>query len=1042
MTHTMTCPNWYVRFSTRFIQRNGLNGGISRFLGWWIRGSAASWCAVGFVAGLAGSPTFGAEAVRLKGIEVEPVECRRNLLPNPGFETLDSAGNPTGWQWAQRNTDAACTVDRAQAHRGQHSLIITNGTSFGPHIYGMLWLKDPIHLAEGKTYTMSAWVKSEAPGVFSLIGGGDWQFRASANRTDGRWQRISKSFTVGPKDVDFTLRVNTESVTPGVWIDDLKLEEGATPTDNPPAEEDRTFLEAAEGQTTIQGDGPFGVAFTLTNPHKVTGVFSACLGNGEPVRQNLSLDAGVQRLAIKGESASASDTPCTLTLRLEETNREPMTASVTVKFYSASNALQRLTVLTTSLPALKADLKSVKSRGQDTSYPAVTMTVLENFIEYAGEDARRGEVRRSLEQVSDMEQMSRHLGAELKEALAGKRHYPAVPRWTGDKRPVIKSSSFLAPTRMPGEAPKERPVFFTGYGHFGRVVSDMEKWPDYGANIIQIELGPSRIFPEDGRTDEGPVRELLQVLDRAQKSGVAVCLLISPHYMPEWALNKWPQLRRHREGFLQYCLHAPEGRELLKQFIRLTLTPIKDHPALHSICLSNEPVNEEEPCDPARQQWKAWLEKRHESIGVLNSLCGSNFTAFAEVPLPDPFGTHPATALWMDYIRFNQEFFAGWHQMLVDTVHEIAPGLPVHAKAMTWTLLKDGDVKYGADATLFARFSNINGNDSVNFYDFGDGEFAQLWLLNAMGHDLQRSVLDAPVFNTENHVIEDRNTRYIPASHIRSALWQAAVHGQSATTIWVWERTFDPKSDFYGSIMHRPACAEAVGIVNYDLNRAAHEVTALQQAPAQVLVLQSSTAAVWDGGGYCGCLQELYTALSFTGLKPGFITERQLESGLVPQAPVIFVPAIVHLSKAASTSLRQFKGRLVLVGGDKVLAQDEYGRDNQLEWPTAERIPFEHGATSSRKLHEHILGKLPAWNLHPALVLQENGQHPAWGVEWRSAKTRSGTVVNLCNYRKTPATVVLLHNDHPVASRDVLSGKPTKATITLAPLETRLLKVR
>jgi hypothetical protein len=49
------------------------------------------------------------------------------------------------------------------------------------------------------------------------------------------------------------------------------------------------------------------------------------------------------------------------------------------------------------------------------------------------------------------------------------------------------------------------------------------------------------------------------------------------------------------------------------------------------------------------------------------------------------------------------------------------------------------------DATWFARFSNINGNDSVNFFDFGDGEFAQGWQLNAMGHDLQRSVLDAPV---------------------------------------------------------------------------------------------------------------------------------------------------------------------------------------------------------------------------------------------------------------------------------------------------------
>jgi protein tyrosine phosphatase (PTP) superfamily phosphohydrolase (DUF442 family) len=138
----------------------------------------------------------------------------------------------------------------------------------------------------------------------------------------------------------------------------------------------------------------------------------------------------------------------------------------------------------------------------------------------------------------------------------------------------------------------------------------------------------------------------------------------------------------------------------------------------------------------------------------------------------------------------------------------------------------------------------------------------------------------------------------IPASHVRAALWQAAVHGQSATTVWVWERSFDPKSDTAGSIMHRPACAEAVGIVNCDLNRAADEVTAPQQAPPQLLILQSTTASVWDRDRYSNCLDKFYTAISFTGLKIGFVMERQLESGQVAHAPLLFVPDIVHLSNA------------------------------------------------------------------------------------------------------------------------------------------------
>jgi hypothetical protein len=1001
---------------------------------------------VGWVTNLFVPPAWtqapGAEAIRLSGIVAEPVHCGLNLLPNPGFEEVDSAGAPAGWRWDRRNTDAACVVDRSRSHRGRQSLLITNGTAFGAHVYGMLWLAQPVCLSEGKPYTMSAWVRSDAPGILSLIGGGDWQFRAPAGRADGRWQRIWKSFTPAAKDCDFTLRISTEIPTPGVWIDDVKLEEGTTPTADPLQDADRVFLEVEEAQAVVQGDGPFSLAFTLSSSRAVAGAFSARMDAGEPLRQTVTLAAGVWRVLVKGESAAAGDAPRVLSLRLEEEHGEDTTAAAAVRFFSAGNAIERLGVLKTELPALKADLQAVKLRGEDPSYPAVTATVLENFIGYAEEDARGGEVRRSLEQVGDLERMAARLGGELKEALAGRRRFPAVPRWTGDKRPVVKSSSFLAPARLPGGIPRERPVFFTGYGHFNQVVSDMEKWPDYGVNIIQIELGPSRVFPNEGRADEVPMRELSRTLDRARKSGVAVTLLISPHYMPAWALEKWPQLRKHREGFLQYCLHAPEGRELLRRFILTALAPVKDHPALQSICLSNEPVNEEEPCEPARDQWRIWLEKRHRTIAALNSLCGSNFTAFAEAPLPNPFGPRPAPALWMDYIRFNQEFFADWHRMLADAVHEVAPGLPVHAKAMTWTMINDGDVKYGVDATLFARFSDINGNDSVNFFDFTDGEFAQGWQLNALGHDLQRSVLDAPVLNTENHLIEDRDTRYVPASHVRAGLWQAAVHGQSATAIWVWERTFDPKSDFVGSIMHRPACAEAVGIVNHDLNRAAFEVTALQQAPAQALLLQSVTASVWDDGDYGDCLEKLYTALSFTGLKLGFVTERQLEAGSVPRVPVVFVPGVVHLSGAALAGLRQFKGRVVLVGGDDVLARDEYGRERRPELPAAEKLPFQHGSTSSRTLRERVLARFSEWHIRPAVELREAGAQPAWGVEWRSAETGEGTVVNLCNYRKEPVRAVLLRDGQPVAAQDVLTGSPAAAPLTLAPLEVRLLKLR
>ena len=153
---------------------------------------------------------------------------------------------------------------------------------------------------------------------------------------------------------------------------------------------------------------------------------------------------------------------------------------------------------------------------------------------------------------------------------------------------------------------------------------------------------------------------------------MAVCLLISPHYFPRWALTKWPQCVNVARGFA--ILPARPGRPgAIAAFHRGGHPAIERPSGVHSICLSNEPVNEERPCAEARKLWRAWLEKRHGTIAALNARWGSKFASFAEAPLPDPFARRPAQPAWMDYIRFNQEFFADWHQMLADAVHEVAP---------------------------------------------------------------------------------------------------------------------------------------------------------------------------------------------------------------------------------------------------------------------------------------------------------------------------------------------------------------------------------
>ncbi|MEN6357892.1 MAG: beta-galactosidase [Armatimonadota bacterium] len=989
---------------------------------------------------------YGAD-VDIASVNVRSAEANPNLIPNGSFEQPGGNGSAKWWSWGTRWTaDTTCTLDKTTAVSGRQSLRITNNTPLESPYTGLLTLTKSVVVEPGKPYTLSAWIKSNGTGVSSICAGAGWRYRVTLQPTGGLWLPFSMTFT--PDDADknnLGIFVQSESPTKGLWLDDFKLEQGESATYDQVPNGTASFLQLWPESRDMEllSEGSFSVPFLLNVPKSINATLEAKISTSSKIiTKNVRLEPGMVRIVVDGSSKSAKYTPRTVTLRLLDGDKELVSAKTDILFHSQSYTKAGLQRLEHELPGLRAKLEQLKSRGQDVSYPMVTYTVLENFIGYAMEDTDKNEVKRASDALSDMDLIKSRLDKELSEALAGKRTFAAVPRWTGDTRPVIKSSSFIAPTVTPGKPGREmRPVFFTGYGHFAQVRADMEKWPNYGTNIIQIEIGPSSTLPDENKVNDEPARDLLKLLDRAQKSGVCVNLLISPHYVPGWVTDKMRS--KSASAFLHYINRDPISHEMIKRHISALITPIKDHPALHSICLANEPTVFGDNSDYAVADWHAWLKDRHGDIKTLNDRWDTDYASFDDIKLPYAQGETEKSPMgrWLDCVRWNHEFMAGWYQMLADDVHEIAPNLAVHMKVQTPTLLGFAEVQAGNDPYLVGRVNDINGNDSVNWPSFGGGEFAQSWMTNARGEDLQRSVKDAPVFDSENHIIGDRDTRYIPGQVVRAALWQQAIHGQSATTIWVWERTYDRNHDFAASIMHRPECAEAVGIANYDMNRAADEITALQQAPAQVLILHDTSAMVYDGEPYDTCSKKAYMALGFCGVKMGFVTERQLEAGVVPNAPVVMVPYAKHLSDAAFKTLQAYKGRIVALGGDDLLAYNEYDKKRS-ESLNAERIAYTPSVTSEQDLHKLFLAKLSGWGIAPKIMLLDGKSNPVWGVEWKEADTADGTLVNLCNYLNEPISFRLSDKGKNVSAVDVLTGKVVRGIINLQPLDVKLLQVK
>ena len=236
--------------------------------------------------------------------------------------------------------------------------------------------------------------------------------------------------------------------------------------------------------------------------------------------------------------------------------------------------------------------------------------------------------------------------------------------------------------------------------------------------------------------------------------------------------------------------------------------------------------------------------------------------------------------------------------------------------------------------------------------------------------------------------------------------------------------------------MERPSCAEAVGVVCHDLNRMAAEITALQRAKPDVLILHSNTSAVWDGHKYDAAMMKLFTALSFTGLKIGFVTEWQLEQGKPTDTPLLLVPACVHLSDAALKRLTGLGGKILFVGGENLLTKNEYDQP---------REPHVSGTMmSAGKTWQDTLTTLrpELEKAHIAPAVRVNVADADWGVQWQTARTPEGLIVNLYNARHDPMTVSIAAKDGS-DRLDLLTGQrlPASAKITLAPMEVRLLRL-
>ena len=549
---------------------------------------------------------------------------------------------------------------------------------------------------------------------------------------------------------------------------------------------------------------------------------------------------------------------------------------------------------------------------------------------------------------------------------------------------------------------------------------------------------------------------VVDILDWAQEHNVQMDILFGLHYFPNIVEN-W-SLPNGR-GYYRHNVDNPEVLKVMEAMVVGVMEQIKDHPALHSICLSNEPSYQTARSPEVfTADWIAYIKKIYSNdISLLNYFYGTQYASFEEVPLTEDTENE---VLYYDYIRFNAEVWGGWHRWLAGVIKRVAPNVRLHSKiqAVVNTTEKADAVlgtplfARGIDPEMFDSFSDISGCDCTNFIS-NENEL----LKKEMWYDLESSLGGKPVFNSEDHVIVDGDETYTAdyAPFVSADLWQGAVHNRSDTAIWIWTRTTGLNNSFSGNINHRPDVLSVNSRMNLDLNRLSKEVAALQAKPENVGILYSLQSRIYGyPNPHMHTVSECYRALTFAGERVKFFTENMIETKGIDENIKLLI-----IGNAASTNAETVRAvRSFLERGGKVMVIGDIFRYDDRKKPLSnpEDVEFILGNATvvpsyneekevkfDFDFYEYMADLLKEMGIRTIELVDAETGKPVAKTEYTSGTLDGRTVINIINPDKGTVKKfrILVNGAEPENMTELRSGERVSGVIELAPYIPMLVRV-
>lgn len=576
-------------------------------------------------------------------------------------------------------------------------------------------------------------------------------------------------------------------------------------------------------------------------------------------------------------------------------------------------------------------------------------------------------------------------------------------------------------TTASGETELEVILFTEGYTDEVYIDEVYVKKAGTGVNLVKnhgFEMIPAaRNAQEQAFLDSGyfinheKIDWLQGVLSNAERNHVLVDLIVGINYLPSFILEEDPSMTAHTEYFTPFATDHPKLRQIFLMWVDLLGTIASEYDSVHTLCILGEPEIHANTSTYYLDDWHQFLQDRYGTVSAMNAAYGTTYAAFDSVEMPTEL---EKSVRFNDYRIFNDGLLSEFIQWFASSIKEKYPGLKIHTKMMdymnySWPRFIQG----GTDWARQESYTDLNGCDSFGYIDWNDEQYSDRNrnmppYLRMAWYDYMTSVKNAPVWDTESHLLNDYNApRFddIVPYHYGTDVWNGAVHGRGAQVIWLWDLRKGSLPGGWSNYVNanavlRPDAVFAASKAAMDLNRLSEEISALQDEKAKVGILYSRTTLSYNDYGQQmftdldACYKEIITG----GQKVGFVVDARPEDMYKYQ--LLVVPETTHVTKEMVEEILAYLqngGEVLLVGNDCL----KYDENDKVHDSTLINNIYSLADTTST-----VKAKLQEMKLSDVMLIDVATGQKVEDIEWSYTNHNGKTIVNIVNYHETTARQV------------------------------------